>query len=328
LTANLKKIQKRKAFAFLVCNKLKTSLDKLKIMKNSSIIDQLNLLSEKSRKLAEKINKKTQLGITSLAIVLISAAILGGFSQVVEIPADAKEIQLPLEKTLTDSKGRELAGTILEKTENGIMFQRSTDLKKFEINKQLLSTKDQLLVEKLVNKKPSILLVQSVGNAPRESNKDLIESFEKLGFEITIGNVMDKSNTHPKDLDLRDQVYKGRDYIYLYPIDKIDNYDVVWIYEMSWEKDDKEFSMAAIVRRRNKNGEMILIASNSTSKSSKNYEKCGNLSNRYDMEKNFVKDHEKHAITYKIHGKDGDKVEFKEKLLKAFSEKFEKRFKR
>jgi hypothetical protein len=70
---------------------------------------------------------------------------------------------MPAARTITDTKGRALKGTILATTDIAITFQREGDpaSKKFEIKLDTLSQGDRVFVGNLVTKKYRVLVVEN-----------------------------------------------------------------------------------------------------------------------------------------------------------------------
>lgn len=129
---------------------------------------------------------------------------------------------LPTARTVTDTTGRKLEGTILSKDADSIQFRRTSDGKKFDLPLAKLSADDQTFVAGLVVKKPTVLLVED----PR---RPVAEMLEKAGFAVTslpFENIKEMTVTNKQEpIEVKDSlstISKMTD-------DEIKKYDVVWI---------------------------------------------------------------------------------------------------
>ena len=166
---------------------------------------------------------------------------------------------MPVERTITDTKGRALEGIIISKTDSSISFQTKGTSKVADINLDMLSADDQAYIASLVDKssvKPIVLYL--VGQDYEESEEPRTW-LTNNGFDVILGFMSEKS---VEDARKRWSIPVEQKAIAIVPFTLIDPIDVVWIHRFSPE-DRHENSYPALVAHRNKTDGVMIIPTHS-----------------------------------------------------------------
>lgn len=137
---------------------------------------------------------------------------------------------LSVSRTITDSAGRKLEGTILTKDAGSIQFRRTSDGKEFDLPLAKLSAEDQTFIAGLITppvKKPKVLLL---------FKDEIIQTrLEKAGFAVTVPPPQQRMNPDgTPDVNVYDAAIDQT------TDDEIKKFDVVWI--NSWVINEKHFA--------------------------------------------------------------------------------------
>ena len=160
--------------------------------------------------------------------------------------ADAAQT-MPVERTITDIKGRSMDGTITGKTDTSVSYLRK-DGQNFEIMIDTLSKGDQDFIAGLISpdpkavKKPKVLIISD--NGINESDAKTIEWLKNYGFEIHMGYLDDRKKdlswpeslgewTLERQRKLREEKLASSRWktIIVEPLTRMDLYDVVWFFD-------------------------------------------------------------------------------------------------
>lgn len=192
------------------------------------ISENLLELSNWTRQSAARLNSRPITSILSLCMVLAIGATIAGFSQVAPTGAPtgspttaAVPTTLPVARTVTDTTGRKLEGTILSKDGTSIKFRRTSDGKEFDLTLDRLSTEDQAFIAGLVTppvKKPTVLL--------ERKEKTVQALLEAAGFDVTILSTVKRF----EDIDGKPAA-TAHEYPDLDKLtdDEIKNFDIIWV---------------------------------------------------------------------------------------------------
>jgi hypothetical protein len=93
-------------------------------------------------------------------------------------------VTLPAERTLTSADGRQMAGTVLAKTDAGIKFRRASDGRAIDIPLDKLSADDRSWVDKSKNKPVAKALLYKLAKEPDLTR--LIDYMESKEIEVTL----------------------------------------------------------------------------------------------------------------------------------------------
>lgn len=111
--------------------------------------------------------------------------------------AAAPKAALPAKHTLTAADGRQMAGTVLAKTNTGIKFRRDADNKEFDIPLEKLSEADRKFVETLApapGKAGNRVLYHLSPNAIAENDLKTIEALEEAGYLVDISTTQEQGS--------------------------------------------------------------------------------------------------------------------------------------
>jgi hypothetical protein len=132
-----------------------------------------------------------------------------------ETPA-VPAVTLPAERTLTSADGRQMAGSVLSKSDSGIKFRRTSDNKEFEIPLDKLSAEDRTWVDNATMPAPRKLrvLVLDKENPQRYPEFEL---FKKHGCEVVFSGNDEESENRWKPADIEK-----------IPQEEMLKYDIIW----------------------------------------------------------------------------------------------------
>lgn len=155
---------------------------------------------------------------------------------------------MPANRTITDTQGRSMDGTIVSKSETSIKFRRTSDNKEFEIKLDTLSETDRAFIAGLIAEEPkgaTVLLLIDVNTRPEY--RDTVTLLRNNGFDVTIGvcpqrNTKDGGNKKPDDWF--DRFSKSEKAILVSTLDVIDPYDILWIESFGFYNTEKGAAQA------------------------------------------------------------------------------------
>jgi hypothetical protein len=150
---------------------------------------------------------------------------------------------LPANRTITDTQGRSMDGTIVSKSDTAIKFRRATDNREFEIQLDTLSETDRTFIAGLIAEEPkgaTVLLLIDVNTRPEY--RDTVTLLRNNGFDVTIGvcprrNAEDGGNKKPDDTF--DRISKKEKAILVSTLDVIAPYDILWIESFGFYSTEK-----------------------------------------------------------------------------------------
>lgn len=206
-------------------------------------------------KLPTTLGETTQYGSTVGSIAAAEAAAEDAKKRAHQIVAPT----MPVERTITNTKGVAIEGTILSKTDSAISFQRKGNGGPVDIKLDQLSPEDQTFIATLIAKsaaKPTVLFVT---NQDYEVSLELRTWLTNSGFDVILG-FMSRTSVENSRKNLKVPIEQKA--IMIDPFTVVDQFDVVWIHRFSPE-DRKENSDPALVAHRNKNRRLVVIPTHS-----------------------------------------------------------------
>jgi len=168
------------------------------------------------------------------------------------VPVIAKPT-MPVERTITDTQGRALEGTILSKTDTSISFQRKGNGTPVDIKLDMLSPEDQAFVATLVDKKSAKPTVLFVTSQTYEESQELRTWLSNSGFEVTFG-FLGKTSVDNTRKNLKIPIEEKAVLINQPTVS--DQFDVVWMHRFDPEEKNGHPSL---VNHRNNQKELIVI---------------------------------------------------------------------
>lgn len=153
-------------------------------------------------------------GLASSAIAQVPAPTPETVAPAATLPA----VNLPAERTLTSPDGRQMAGTVLSKTDSGIKFRRAADSKEFDIPLDKLSPDDRKFVEALKPAPAARALV--IFGAPISEPE--FQTMEKLQIEVTLADTNPRQ-TWKKNL-ASDSTRTAKNLSEI----NVNDYDIIW----------------------------------------------------------------------------------------------------
>jgi hypothetical protein len=189
--------------------------------------------------------------ILSLCLVVGIAGTSTSFSQTEKADTSAiAAVTLPVERTITDTKGRATSGTVIGKSDTAITFRRASDQKEFEIKLDSLSADDKSFLAGIPNlvKRPSILWVASSYPEFPTHSED-IQWLSSQGFDVTVGLIHQPKFTAERTLGFF-KAPPEQKVVVLNPLSTMDQFDVLWIpkfYTATARITEPEFDCHAIV---------------------------------------------------------------------------------
>jgi len=166
---------------------------------------------------------------------------------------------MPVERTITDTKGRALEGTIISKTAASISFKPKGTSKAYDIELDMLSADDQAYIASLVDKKSVKPTVLFLAGQDYEESQELRTWLTNNGFDVILGFMSEKS---VEDARKRWSIPVEQKAIAIVPFTLTDPIDVIWIHRFSPE-DRHENSYPALVAHRNKTDGVVVIPTHS-----------------------------------------------------------------
>ncbi len=167
---------------------------------------------------------------------------------------------MPAERTITDTKGRALEGTILSKTNISISFQPKGTIKQVDIKLDQLSPDDQAYIATLVDKKSLKPTVLFLVNQDFAETEELRTWLTNSGFDVKIG-VIKAGGYGPASYKMAADV----PFVTIDPVEIVDQFDVLWINRFNTyePKGKEEFSHFSLAGRRNQQQKLVVIPTHS-----------------------------------------------------------------
>lgn len=179
----------------------------------------LSTLATRLKRIGTKASFRTIASAMSLCLVAGIAAIIGGFSQ--DQTNGTAALSLPAERTITDTTGRQISGTVLEANETTIKFRRASDGKEFTIPLDNLSkkTQEEIMGKKIVKTAPMLNRDSSERTATRPLPADYTIT-NPCGYQIK-GTVMEANDTNIK--------FRSDGYEWRIPLNELSQKDLIWL---------------------------------------------------------------------------------------------------
>lgn len=219
------------------------------IMK-TTLKERMRYASDKLAAIAQKALKHPVSSIPSLCMLVGMATTITMYSQETgEKPAAVEATAtMPVNRTITDTQGRSMDGTIVSKTDTAIKFRRTVDNKEFEIKIDTLSDADRTFIAGITAeepKRPTVLLLVDVGT--RREYRETVTLLRNNGFDVTIGvcprrNAEDGGNKKPDNTFER--ISQKEKAILVSTLDVIDPYDILWIESFGFYSTEKGAAQA------------------------------------------------------------------------------------
>jgi len=163
---------------------------------------------------------------------------------------------MPVERTITNTKGQTLEGTIISKTDTSISLQIKASKKTVDIKLDQLSADDQAFISTLVDKKtikPTVLFLLNQDYADTDEIRGWLTN---NGFDVRIG-LMTANGYGPISYKMPETVA----YIKVDRLEVIDQFDIVWFhrFETYESKGKEDMSHFAFYNRRNEQKKIVVI---------------------------------------------------------------------
>jgi hypothetical protein len=254
--------------------------------------------------------KSTYFKTLSLCVVAGLTATLVTFSQTGDTPvtpfnkeaAATAPATIPIARTITDTKGRAMEGTVTSKSATGITFQRDSDKKIFEIKLDTLSTDDIAFIASLAEpdplaalapKKTSVLFMVQYGYKYPEYVERLNSLRQNSGFEVTLAMPIDPDYRLDSHMQMGEVPATEKVTLITDPA-MVDGYDVLWIPQFHTPRQGKGYKVKGpsffdITNHRNTSNKTVVVAvGNKGAARKKIYSDTGNATRMIEIDNNFV----------------------------------------
>jgi hypothetical protein len=224
--------------------------------------------SDKLAAIGQKALKHPVSSILSLCVLAVCGATIAMYSQETgEKPAAVETTgTMPATRTITDTKGRSMDGTIVSKTEDAIKFRRATDNREFDIQLDTLSEADRTFIAGLAaGKEPealadpnktSVLFVVDY-NFMYEESSDTIQWLRAAGYDVTLGMIFDDYTlTQHRE---RTKTPETEKLVFVNPWSMMDQFDIVWFKNFSFSKLHSGHDHISLLTHRSNQGGTIVI---------------------------------------------------------------------
>jgi hypothetical protein len=193
----------------------------------------------------------------------VGEASLAGTGKELVAPKEAPVVvapTMPVERTITNTEGKSLDGTILSKTESTISYEIKASRKKVDIKLDQLSAEDQAFIATLVDKKnakPTVLFLLS---QDYEETTEVRTWLANNGFDVKIGLIR-AGGYGPTSYRMPGSVT----YVTIDPMDTLDQFDVIWIGRFSTDEQEgkEEWSHFAVVNHCVAKNKVLVIPTHS-----------------------------------------------------------------
>jgi hypothetical protein len=232
--------------------------------------DTLGLVTaaKNTKALAGNAFKRPISSLLSLCMLVGLAATILSYSQTegpqVAVQPEQPSVTMPVTRTITDTKGRTIEGTILGKSDTEITFQRKGDTKQFEIKLETLSPSDQEFIAALIpatQKKPTVLFLVDYNYRFPEYAEILKWVKSNDDYEVTLGMLYDSDFKLETHLQMGKVPAEEKNVILIKSGVDTDTYDILWIPRFNSNTyQGEKLSYFDIFKHRNQANKSIVVA--------------------------------------------------------------------